>query len=80
MVDLTDEYGKLWKNFVDEFNLLGVLRDNFNIWLGSALSLIEKYAWCIPSSTVDVPDVSLYDHLKTTCAIAVALLKYHFET
>jgi len=80
MVDLTDEYGKLWKNFVDEFKLLGVLRDNFNIWLASALSLIEKYAWCIPSSTVDVPDVSLYDHLKTTCAIAVALLKYHFET
>ncbi len=78
--DLTEEYRKLWKDFVEEFRLLGVLKDNFSIWFDSALSLLEKYAWCIPSSTMDVPDVSLYDHLKTTCAIAIALLRYHFET
>ena len=80
MSDLTGEYKKLWDDFIEEFKLLGVLRDNFNVWIASALSLLEKYAWCIPSSTMDVPDVSLYDHLRTTCAIAAALLRYHFET
>ncbi len=78
--DLTDEYKNLWDDFVREFEFVRVLKSNFNVWFGSVLSLLEKYTWCIPSSTRDVPDVSLYDHLKTTSAIAVALLRYHYET
>src|SRR5690625_6051188 len=37
------------------------------------LSLLRKYTWCIPSATNTMPDISLYDHLKTTAAIAVCL-------
>jgi len=44
------------------------------------LSLLEKYTWCVPSSTQSpIPDVSLYDHLRTTSAIAAALYQYHEE-
>jgi len=33
--------------------------------------LFWKYCWCIPSATYKIePDVSLFDHLKTTAAIA----------
>jgi CRISPR-associated protein Csm1 len=42
---------------------------------------IQKYTWCIPSTYIRAgdtnyfPDVSLFDHLKTTCAIACSLYK-----
>lgn len=37
-----------------------------------------QYTWCIPSNTQEkIPDVSLFDHLKTTCAIAACLYQYH---
>lgn len=40
--------------------------------------LLEKYTWCIPSAVYrNEPDVSLFDHLKTTAAIAICL--YDFE-
>lgn len=44
------------------------------------LGLLQKYTWCIPSNTQEkIPDVSLYDHLKTTAAIAACLYKYHSD-
>lgn len=37
-------------------------------------NLLKQYLWCIPSDyTQDISDVSLYDHLKTTSAIAAAM-------
>ncbi len=79
-VDLTGEYARLWVQFIEDFKNASVLGKHFNIWVGSILSILERYTWCIPSSTKDVPDVSLYDHLKTTSAIALALFCYHHAT
>lgn len=43
------------------------------------LTILTKYAWCIPSNTQEeIPDVSLFDHLKTSCAIAACLYQYHY--
>ncbi|OQX21240.1 MAG: type III-A CRISPR-associated protein Cas10/Csm1 [Candidatus Altiarchaeales archaeon A3] len=44
------------------------------------LFLLQKYWWCVPSATwwqggKYIPDVSLFDHSKTTCAIASCLYK-----
>jgi len=49
------------------------------------LSLLQKYWWCIPAQTYSegvrrgkyLPDISLFDHSKTTCAIAVCLYKLY---
>ena len=42
--------------------------------------LLWKYTWCIPSAVYkDEPDVSLFDHLKTTAAIAGCLYDYQQE-
>lgn len=42
--------------------------------------LIWKYCWCIPSATYRIePDVPLFDHLKTTAAIAACLYAYGKE-
>ena len=36
--------------------------------------LLEKYLWCVPAQTATyVSDISLFDHLKTTAAIALCL-------
>ncbi len=73
--DLWEEYQRLWNEFESE---LGKIRtDNFYYLVDCYLSLLEKYTWCIPSSTHDMPDISLFDHLKTTAAIASCLYQYH---
>lgn len=44
-------------------------------------NLVYRYTWCIPSNTQEmVPDVSLFDHLKATAAIAACLYQYHLGT
>ncbi len=43
--------------------------------------LLWKYTWCIPSAAYKhEPDVSLFDHLKTTAAIAGVLYLHHRES
>lgn len=39
--------------------------------------ILEKYTTFIPSSTIHYPDISLFDHLKTTSAIAVCLNEFN---
>lgn len=47
-------------------------------WLDSLLVLLESYCSMFPSSTYagESPDISLYDHLKTTAAIAGCIGEY----
>ncbi len=74
---LISEYQKLWDGFINEFEKLP--EDNFNLFLQGLLYLLEKYTWCIPSSTIDLPDISLFDHLKTTAAFAACLYLFHTQ-
>ncbi|MEZ4826331.1 MAG: type III-A CRISPR-associated protein Cas10/Csm1 [Bacteroidia bacterium] len=68
-------YHELWKAFESDFR--NIPAGEPWSFLESLLSLLEKYTSFIPSSTVHLPDVSLYDHLKTTAALALCL--YDFE-
>ncbi len=49
--------------------------DNFR----TIFELSKAFMWCLPASTrkEDMPDVSLFDHLKTTSALAACLYEYH---
>jgi CRISPR-associated protein Csm1 len=70
-------YGELWENFRRELDGITTRdADGFGVAL---LSLLEKYTWCIPSSTMDRPDISLFDHVRTTAAIAAALYRHHAD-
>ncbi len=73
--DLNEVYAKLWEGFISEFK--HIPPTNFFLSIDALLSLLERYTWCIPSSTSDLPDISLYDHMKTTSAIASVLYKWH---
>ncbi len=74
--NLKDEYKQLWDSFVNEVK--GIPTSSIHSYLNTIYSLLQKYTWCVPSATYkDEPDISLFDHAKTTAAIAGCL--YHCE-
>jgi CRISPR-associated protein Csm1 len=74
--ELTDlpDYKNLWENFAKEFKLLPT--DSYYSFSETLYYLLEKYTSRIPSSVIHLPDVSLFDHLKTTAAFAICLYDY----
>lgn len=72
--DEIPDYVSLWVDFKKEFNLIQA--NTYHAFAETLLSLLFKYTTAIPASTINFRDVSLYDHLKTTAAIAVCLYDY----
>ncbi len=72
-----NEYAELWTEFSEEFKNLPT--DSLSVFNTSLHYLLKKYCWCIPASTIDLADNSLFDHLKITGAIAQSLYDYHCE-
>lgn len=68
---LTPEYFALWTQFWKEWKENRCSKPLG--FINRALSVIERYTWCIPSAANVVPDISLFDHSKTTAAIASCL-------
>lgn len=77
---LVDVYRLLWNQFVEELPSLHRLRNQPALFFHRLLWLWQKYAWCVPSSTIDLPDISLYDHSRTAAGIAACLYAYHQRT
>lgn len=74
------EYRKLWESFVADLELIPEShRRDLSLWLDHFETLWGTYTYAIPSATVGktLPDVSLYDHSRTTAALAVALWRFH---
>jgi CRISPR-associated protein Csm1 len=71
---LKENYRDLWDKFLEEFKKLP--GDDFGAFFNSLYFLLEKYTWCIPSAVWKTrPDVSLFDHLKSSSAIALSELE-----
>jgi CRISPR-associated protein Csm1 len=77
-----DEVSRHLQNFKEE--IYNIKADAFSHFYISLLSLLERFLWGFPSAvagpkgTVGIlNDVSLYDHLKTSSAIAACLYQYH---
>jgi len=75
--ELSRAYAALWARFREEVDALRKLHEgapHLESYLLSLLDLLLRYTWCVPSAYYyDVPDVSLYDHSRTTAALAVCL-------
>lgn len=74
--DYQTRYRELWDRFTAEFKALCAL-DSIELFCDGLLSLSERFTFAIPSSTVDLPDVSLHDHNRTVAAIAACLHRWH---
>lgn len=77
-----EEYRKLGEDFVDALKGLCHREISCALWLEHFESLLMEYASSIPSDRSGdiLPDVSLFDHSKTTAALAAALFLYHQQT
>lgn len=72
--NLVPEYQHLWAKFENEFKLLP------DYDFESVLAIVKKYTATIPSAVyLSESDISLYDHLKTTAAIANCRYLYSTE-
>jgi len=68
------EYKTLWDQFIHEIQDLPL--DSATGFSESMLFLLKRFTWCIPASTNDMANISLFEHLKTTAAIALCLYDY----
>jgi CRISPR-associated protein Csm1 len=76
------EYAALWDGFLRALdNMPASHRANWPLWLDHFDSAWACYTQAIPAATAfNVrPEVSLYDHSRTTAALATALWRYHHE-
>ncbi len=72
------EYHALYEAFVEGLKNLKN-RNNPRLWMEHFTSLLQSFTAMIPQARVGyvVPDVSLYDHARTTSALAAALYIWH---
>ncbi|MBS1736759.1 MAG: type III-A CRISPR-associated protein Cas10/Csm1 [Bacteroidetes bacterium] len=75
--EASQPYQKLWNDF--NAQLKNLPTDSVKGFSESMLNLLKKYTWAIPASTNDLAHISLYEHLKTTAAIAIALYDFKEE-
>lgn len=68
------EYLKIIQNISDNLKRTDFEESNIN----SILEILEGNLSYVPSSTylMEVPDISLYDHMKLTAAVASCILRY----
>ena len=75
-------YAELWETFVKELENIPVShRQKWDLWLDHFDSICQCFTSNMPSITTSGvnPEVSLYDHSKTTAALATALWRWHEE-
>ena len=66
-------YTDLWTSFEDEVQCLS--GDDLPVYVESLLYTLQRYTWCVPGAFYRTrPDVSLFDHSRTTAALAACLV------
>ena len=74
--DVQGLYRKLTAEFDEEIKKLAPT--SFDRLFNGYLSLLGEFTWCVPSDTTTTyRDISLFDHLSTSSAIAACLYQYH---
>jgi CRISPR-associated protein Csm1 len=76
--DEQPDYETLWNKFERDFKF--IQSNTYRAFSETLLSLLFKYICNVPASTINFPDVSLYDHSKMTAALAVCLYDYQQAT
>jgi len=74
-VDTRRSCSELWEGFVRETETAARLYSaDFPALVNTLYYLLCKHTWCIPATyRGGISDVSLFDHLRTTCAVALGL-------
>ncbi|WP_424410564.1 type III-A CRISPR-associated protein Cas10/Csm1 [Pasteurella sp. PK-2025] len=76
------QYAELWQAFLNGLEKIPTShRQTWDLWLDHFDTAYQCFTSSIPSATAFgvKPEVSLYDHSKTTAALATALWRWHEE-
>jgi len=80
------KYYELWGNFKDEGSnfkdeVNNIPSSNIKAFSNTLFYLLKKYLWCVPASASqsDMPDISLFEHLKVTAAFTICLFDFYNE-
>ena len=74
------QYKALWNDFLEALKSIPTShRSNWSLWLDHFDTAWLTFTQAIPAATAfgTKPEVSLYDHSKTTAALATALWRWH---
>jgi len=76
---IKEVYKNLARNFLGDLKLLAHKNLDTALWFEHFDSLVQRFTTSIPAARVGrvIPDVSLYDHLRSTAALATAVYQYH---
>lgn len=87
--DAKEGYRKLLEGLQSDLAKISADKLSIENIYAAICSVLEKHCWCIPAATVrkvkgqgflkEPTFVSLYDHMRTTSAIATALYTYHTD-
>ena len=77
--DARREYRQLFKGFLESLRNIAHKGVNTELWFEHFDSLVMQFTSTVPAARVGnvIPDVSLYDHLRTTSALATAIYLFH---
>lgn len=71
-------YSRMWPQFQSAYAAMArSAAGDIAAFHEGLAALCEAYLWAIPSSTIDDPDVGLYDHARATAAVAACLYRHH---
>lgn len=75
---LSETYRSLWREFGRERQQLARMQQDSAVREANFLALIQRYCWAMPSPLVHrdevrIDDVSLYDYVRVSAALAVCL-------
>lgn len=72
--DISSSYKALWESFIRDIEKIKI--KDINGLFETLFYIIKKHCLFIPSAVYkSIPDISLFDHAKTTCAIANCLYR-----
>ncbi len=72
-INIPDKYAMQWNLLLEELDKIDFSQE-FKYWFPTFYHLIQKYTWCIPSAIYQSEaDISLFNHSKSTAAIATVL-------
>ncbi|RLB01617.1 MAG: type III-A CRISPR-associated protein Cas10/Csm1, partial [Deltaproteobacteria bacterium] len=77
--DLSSSYKAVWESFISDVK--NIKMQNMNQYFTTLFYILQKHTAFIPSAVyTHIPDISLFDHSKMTCAIAECLYKMTIDT
>lgn len=66
-----------YKRLIKGFRLNQLKPKTFEHLFTGLLSILQEHLWCVPSDATRESDISLFDHLSITSAMAACLYNFH---